>query len=198
MPRHVPHRDTWPPRPCAHSHALHLLERHHTLKPHTRPGFASKNLKGLGQFRFAQVQTRTKLTLNQGYAEHLLAVRGTPQRTQQLLDGKGVASFPMQAGRSPVCLCRANAPRPWRRLSVLMFFHVGPLQPLDRFTSAYTPPRGGAALLLFLPKTRIFDGFLPKNTASTDSHSRRSLRSLLECSCFAFLVARYRSLLEMR
>ena len=40
--------------------------------------------------------------------------------------------------------------------------------------------------------------FLPKHTASTDSHSRRSLRSLLECSCFAFLVARYRSLLEMR
>ena len=37
-----------------------------------------------------------------------------------------------------------------------------------------------------------------QNTASTDSHSRRSLRSLLECSCFAFLVARYRSLLEMR
>ena len=37
-----------------------------------------------------------------------------------------------------------------------------------------------------------------RKTASTDSHSRRSLRSLLECSCFAFLVARYRSLLEMR
>ena len=38
----------------------------------------------------------------------------------------------------------------------------------------------------------------PENYALTDSHSRRSLRSLLECSCFAFLVARYRSLLEMR
>ena len=37
-----------------------------------------------------------------------------------------------------------------------------------------------------------------QNGLSTDSHSRRSLRSLLECSCFAFLVARYRSLLEMR
>ena len=37
-----------------------------------------------------------------------------------------------------------------------------------------------------------------QNTALTDSHSSRSLRSLLECSCFAFLVARYRSLLEMR
>ena len=48
------------------------------------------------------------------------------------------------------------------------------------------------------PKTRIFRWIFTKNTASTDSHSRRSLRSLLECSCFAFLVARYRSLLEMR
>ena len=38
----------------------------------------------------------------------------------------------------------------------------------------------------------------PENPWLTDSHSRRSLRSLLECSCFAFLVARYRSLLEMR
>ena len=40
------------------------------------------------------------------------------------------------------------------------------------------------------PKTRIFRRIFTQNTASTDSHSRRSLRSLLECSCFAFLVAR--------
>ena len=43
-----------------------------------------------------------------------------------------------------------------------------------------------------------FESKRPDNPWLTDSHSRRSLRSLLECSCFAFLVARYRSLLEMR
>ena len=59
----------------------------------------------------------------------------------------------------------------------------------------FDDPVGGAlflqcaALLLFYQKTRILVDFY-QDTASTDSHSRRSLRSLLECSCFAFLVAR--------
>ena len=67
-----------------------------------------------------------------------------------------------------------------------------------RRLEAHVPADEGPNFYAFLPKTRIFRWIFTKNTASTDSHSRRSLRSLLECSCCAFLVARYRSLLEMR
>ena len=99
---HAPHRDTWPPRPCAHSHALHLLERHHALKPHTSARASRQKIsKVLGN----SASRKSKR------AQSLLSIRGM-QNTYSLSGAPPSApsSYSM-GGASLHSPCRRVVPR---------------------------------------------------------------------------------------